>query len=105
MQLLELAAKARVLYDQQPAVEKRLLLDSLCSNSCWTTDGLQVEFRQPFDMIAAAAVADEQKEAAGAASDDLSASWLPVIDAIRKLSCDPSWRIEIVALGNHPLAG
>jgi hypothetical protein len=50
--------------------------EPVCSNSRWTTDGLQVELRQPFDMIDAAAAAHEKEKAAGVTSNDLSVNWL-----------------------------
>jgi hypothetical protein len=47
--------------DITPFDFKRRRLEFVCSNSRWTADGLEVEFRQPFDMIAAAAAAQERK--------------------------------------------
>ncbi len=76
VQLLELAAKAPFLYERQAAPQKRRLLDFLCSNSRWTEDGLQVELRKPFDVIAVAAEAHTREKAAGVASNGLSANWL-----------------------------
>jgi hypothetical protein len=92
VQLHELAAKARILSACQPAAEKRRLLDSLCSNSRWTEGGLQVELRQPVDMVAAAAAADANERAAGVASSGLSEAWLPVVDVVRTLAGSSGWR-------------
>jgi len=57
IQLLELASKARVLYDQQPVLERRRMLNYVFSNSTWKGGRLSVTFRQPFDILADANLA------------------------------------------------
>jgi site-specific DNA recombinase len=66
IRLLELSQRAAELFESQPASEKRKLLDFVLSNSRWKGGKLEAEYRQPFDLIAAAALADRQlKPAAG----------------------------------------
>ncbi len=50
--LIELAQSAHSLFTRQTAAEKRRLLDYIVSNSIWDGKKLEVEFKQPFDMIA-----------------------------------------------------
>ncbi len=50
-QLLELAAKARELFEMQSAGEKRQLLNFVISNSTWRDGKLSVEYRQPFELF------------------------------------------------------
>jgi hypothetical protein len=69
--ILELANRAAELFEKQSASEKRRLLDFVLSNSSWGDGELTVEFRQPFDLIAVAAMELKQKKAAGVDSDDL----------------------------------
>ena len=63
---------------KQPASEKRRLLDFVLSgnphraNGCW-----HLKFRQPFDMIADAAMVCTTEQAAGVGSDGLHQSILP----------------------------
>ncbi len=58
VQLLELAQRSHVLFESQPPVQKRKLLDFVLSNCMWKNGDLAAEYRQPFDLIAAAAQAD-----------------------------------------------
>ncbi|RUR13509.1 recombinase family protein [Legionella sp. km772] len=51
IQLIELARNAYSLFIQQVPIEKRRLLQFLVSNSSWAHQELQVELRQPFDLI------------------------------------------------------
>lgn len=71
MRLLELARRAADLFTAQPAGEKRRLLDFVLSNCTWANGELAVDFRQPFDLLAVAADAINEKKAAEAAPDDL----------------------------------
>ncbi len=75
--LLELASHAADLFAQQPAKEKRRLLDFVLSNSTWKNGELTVEYRQPFDMIALEANECAQEKAAGLLSSDLHQKRLP----------------------------
>ena len=69
--ILELAQRAAELFEKQEPREKRRLLNFVLSNSTWDGERLVPEFRQPFDMIADAATASAEKEAAGGSSGDL----------------------------------
>jgi DNA invertase Pin-like site-specific DNA recombinase len=62
--LLEMAQKAHRLFESQPGSEKRKLLNFVLSNCRWKAGKLEAKYRQPFDLIASAALADRQ----GAAS-------------------------------------
>jgi site-specific DNA recombinase len=75
--LLELANRASELFAQQPASEKRRLLDFVLSNCTWKSGELTPKFRQPFDMIADLATACAAKKVAGIASGDLCQEELP----------------------------
>jgi site-specific DNA recombinase len=50
--LLELAHEATRLFEGQPPEEQRSLLGFVLSNSSWANGELNVEWRQPFDIIA-----------------------------------------------------
>lgn len=77
IKLLELSQRVAALFVTQPAREKRRLLDFVLSNSTWGTDGLNVKFRQPFDMLAVANAEHKAERAAGLDSDGPCPSWLP----------------------------
>ncbi len=81
IQLLDLASKARVLYDQQPVLERRRLLNYVFSNSTWKGGRLSVTFRQPFDILADANLAYQKQKAANGSVDGLSENWLPRVDS------------------------
>ena len=63
--LMELANRAADLFAEQPASEKRRLLEFVLSNSSWANGELTPEFRQPSDMLADMATVGAQKMAAG----------------------------------------
>ena len=63
--LMELANRAADLFAEQPASEKRRLLEIVLSNSYRAVGELTLEFRQPFDMLADMATVGAQKMAAG----------------------------------------
>ena len=50
--LLELASEAHGLFENQPAEQRRRLLNYVLSNSSWAGGELTTEWRQPFDIIA-----------------------------------------------------
>jgi site-specific DNA recombinase len=60
VRILELAHKARQLFETQPATEKRKLLDLVVSNCRWKDGELEAEYRKPADFVADAALADNQ---------------------------------------------
>ena len=49
--LMELANRAADLFAEQPASEKRRLLEFVLSNSLWANDELTPEFRQPLACL------------------------------------------------------
>ena len=52
VQLLELAQRTVVFYDQRSNREKRRILNFVCSNSTWKERQLTPNYRQPFGIIA-----------------------------------------------------
>ncbi|HWR34391.1 MAG TPA: recombinase family protein [Clostridia bacterium] len=50
-QVLELAAKARKLFEMQTPRNKRQLLNVVLSNSTWKDGKLSVDYRQPFELF------------------------------------------------------
>ncbi len=60
IRLLELAQSAHELFESEPPAKKREIVDSVLSNCQWKEGRLIGEFRQPFDLIAAAAQSDRQ---------------------------------------------
>jgi DNA invertase Pin-like site-specific DNA recombinase len=58
VQLLELAHNAPVLFESQPPVEKRKLLDFVLSNCTWKGGELTAKYRQPFDVLAVAVASE-----------------------------------------------
>jgi hypothetical protein len=57
IRLLELAQRAARLFENQPAKEKRKLLDFVLSNCTWKGGELAACYRQPFDSLADAVAA------------------------------------------------
>ena len=81
--LVELANRAADLFAEQPASEKRRLLNFLLSNSFWAGGELTPEFRQPFDILADMATVGAQKMAAGLLTSSHHQEELPVLDTFR----------------------
>ena len=79
--LLELASKAKPLYDKQPMFERRRLLQFVFSNSTWKHGKLHPVFRQPFDLLAVTNTAYQKKPAAGRRSNGQFKDWLPRLDS------------------------
>lgn len=50
--ILEMARNARRLFDHEQPMEKRRLLNFVCSNSAWANGELNATLRQPFGFIA-----------------------------------------------------
>ncbi len=80
VQLLELAQRAHVLFESQPAGEKRRLLNFVLSNSTWKDGELTATYRQPFDMLAVAVASEKQVVAAGMAETARRDIWLPSLN-------------------------
>jgi site-specific DNA recombinase len=75
IKLLELAHRAHGLLETQPPSEKRKLLDFVLSNCSWKDGKLEAEYRQPFDLIAAAALADRQLKSGGGGGSGDFGEW------------------------------
>jgi site-specific DNA recombinase len=75
VRLLELAERAHRLFDSQPPGEKRKLLDFVLSNCRWKGGKLEADYRQPFDLIASAALADRQLNSGGNAANGDFDNW------------------------------
>jgi hypothetical protein len=75
IQLLELAHRAHQLFESQPPAEKRKLLDFVLSNCTWKNGDLTAEYRQPFDLIAAAAQADRLSDPGGGSGNGHFGNW------------------------------
>lgn len=56
VELLELASRARELFQSQEPAEKRKLLNFVLSNSSWRDGRLTASYRRPFDLISETAV-------------------------------------------------
>jgi site-specific DNA recombinase len=76
IQILDLAQKAHRLFMEQPAQEKRSLLNFLLSNCSWKEGMLAVAFREPFDMLAETVEAAGKVEAADGAVSTKREVWL-----------------------------
>ena len=75
IKLLELAHKAHALFETQPPSEKRKLLDFVLSNCTWKDGKLEAEYRQPFDLIASAALVDRQLKSGGGGENGDFGGW------------------------------
>jgi hypothetical protein len=75
IKLLELAQRAHQEFESQPAIEKRKLLDFVLSNCRWKGGRLEAEYRQPFDLIASAALADRQGGGIGGSGTGDFSNW------------------------------
>ena len=81
VQLLELSQRAAELFSAQAPKEQRRLLDFVLSNCTWANGKLEVEFRQPFALLAVAAETVETKPAAGGGPDGRCPGRLPGLDS------------------------
>ena len=85
VQLLELAHRAHVLFESQPATEKRKLLDFVLSNCIWKGGELAAKYRQPFDVLAVAVASEQQRVVGEMAETAKNEIWLPVVDSNQKI--------------------
>jgi site-specific DNA recombinase len=76
IKLLQLARRAHELFENQPANEKRKLLDFVLSNSVWKNGKLLAEYRQPFDVLAVAAALDQRTRSAQPTRAVENENWL-----------------------------
>lgn len=76
IKLLDLARSAHGRFENQPAKEKRKLLDFVLSNSTWKSGELTAQYRQPFDLLADAARAAEGATLGASAILGQNDNWL-----------------------------
>ena len=76
IRLLELSKKAHELFKNQDSIEKRRLLNFVCSNSTWKDGALTATLRQPFDLLAHTNTVWQTKKRSGSNSGGLSRIWL-----------------------------
>jgi site-specific DNA recombinase len=76
IKLLDLARCAHGLFENQSAREKRRLLDFVLSNSTWKGGELTAQYRQPFNLLADAALAAEIGTAGARAISGQNENWL-----------------------------
>ncbi len=76
IKLLQLAQRAHQVFENQPPAEKRKMLDFVLSNCRWKDGQSAAEYRQPFDLIAAATEADRQARASGGSRSGDFGNWL-----------------------------
>ena len=81
IKLLELARRAHELFENQPANEKRKLLDFVVSNSIWKNGELMAEYRQPFDVLAIAVASDQRTKSLESGRPVENENWLPGQDS------------------------
>ena len=81
MQLPELADKAWELYQRQSVVEKRQLLNYVCSNSIWMNGQLIPTYRKSFDLLVETNAAWIKEKAVLLPKNGLSDKWLPSADS------------------------
>jgi site-specific DNA recombinase len=85
VQLLELAHHAHVLFESQPAQEKRKLLNFVLSNCTWRGGELTAKYRQPFDVLAVAVASEQRQMGGGIAEMGKNENWLPDMDSNHEL--------------------
>jgi hypothetical protein len=101
VQLLELAHRAHVLFESQPAAEKRKLLDFVLSNCTWKGGELTAKYRQPFDVLAVAVASEQQRMGGGSAETARNDIWLPGMDSNH--DCASAWTInKLLILRSSP---
>ena len=76
VKLLDLANRAYLLFGRQPPREKRKLLDFVLSNCSWKNGELMAHYREPFDLLAGAVIADHAMIAAAHQEVAKNENWL-----------------------------
>lgn len=77
----QLAQRAHELFENQPATEKRKLLDFVVSNCIWKNGDLVAEYRQPFDVLAIAVASDQLTRSVEPTYAVENENWLPGMDS------------------------
>ena len=83
IQLLDLARRAHVLFENQRPAEKRKLLDFVLSNCRWKAGHLEAEYRKPFDMLAVVVAAQNSAEGRIGGEAGQNENWLRKQDSNR----------------------
>ena len=86
VQLLELAHAAPVLFESQPPIEKRKLLNFVLSNCTWKGGELTAKYRQPFDVLGVAVASELHRMGEGNAETAKTEIWLPSLNPPRSFS-------------------
>jgi DNA invertase Pin-like site-specific DNA recombinase len=81
LQILELARNAQMLFEHQPAREKRRLLNFVLSNCSWEDGTVRATFRQPFDLLAETTGIAAGEAPGNAANSAKSEIWLAFGDS------------------------
>ena len=76
VQILELARNAQVLFERQPAREKRRLLNFVLSNCTWEDGEVVVTFSQPFDMLSKTTAVAARAKVDGNGNSSKKEIWL-----------------------------
>ena len=85
VRIVELAQKLHSMFVNQPAHEKRRLLDFVVSNCSWKDGLLTPTFRQPFDILAVAVAKNLPSETLSEVSTVKNENWLPGMDSNHEL--------------------
>ena len=81
--LVEVANKAAELYLGRTPEQKRRLLNFVLLNSTWRGEKLEVEWREPFNLLAESAERCRANSASGVATGGVRSQWLPLPDLNR----------------------
>ncbi len=81
IRILELAHQAPRLFEKQPPLEKRRLLNFVVSNCTWKDGEMTAQFRQPFDLLAITNKAAASANSGGNGSTGRFENWLPIGDS------------------------
>ena len=84
IKLLELAQRAVVLYEKQTELEKRRIINFVCSNSIWKDGRLHANYRQPFDILVENNLAHKKEMASFPKKKGHFENWLPGTDSNRR---------------------
>lgn len=89
VQILELAQSAHALFERQPAIEKRRLLNFVLSNCVWDDGQVTAKFRQPFDMLVETLDSVGLSEISVGLKPAESENWLPFLNTYRTMCVAP----------------
>ncbi len=75
VKLLELAQRAVTLYEKQDMLEKRRIINFVCSNSVWKDGVVHPIYRQPFDILVENNVIWEKEKVASCGKTTIFENW------------------------------